>query len=388
MAEREFQVNKEPASQGLFLRNVLLKALLLFVAVNLVFAGLNPVAWLGNISGYNLIFPGRPRLPFGERPDRAYNLSLLQLDAMFTSHELAGTPKADDEFRVFLLGDSSTWGFLLHNDQTLAASLNRLNLQAPDGRRIHFYNLGYPTISLTKDLLVFDQAQRFDPDMVVWLFTLEAFPQEKQLFTPLVQYNPNPVRRLIQTYQLASSPQDPAFVEPDFWQRTVIGMRQTLAELIRYQIYGVLWAATGIDQDYPATYTPPAQDLSAEMSFYGLEPPVLHPEDLAFDVLQAGIEMAGTRPVLLVNEPMFISQGENSDLRYNFYYPRWAYDEYRRLMQDESQANNWNYLDVWDIIPPSEFTNSAIHLNPQGTEMLAAEIGRKILTVLNSGANP
>ena len=108
MAEREFQVNKEPASQGLFLRNVLLKALLLFVAVNLVFAGLNPVAWLGNISGYNLIFPGRPRLPFGERPDRAYNLSLLQLDAMFTSHELAGTPKADDEFRVFLLGDSST----------------------------------------------------------------------------------------------------------------------------------------------------------------------------------------------------------------------------------------------------------------------------------------
>ena len=34
------------------------------------------------------IFPGRPRLPFGENPDKAYNFSLYSLDAMLASHEI------------------------------------------------------------------------------------------------------------------------------------------------------------------------------------------------------------------------------------------------------------------------------------------------------------
>lgn len=367
---------------------VLGKALLLFLAFNLLFVLLRPLPWLGQVNAYNTLFPGRPRLPFGESPETAYNLSLLQLQAMFGSHLLAGRPKPADEFRVFLLGDSNTWGFLLENDQTLAAYLNQQELQSPDGRQLRFYNLGYPTISLTKDLLVLDQAAVFEPDMVVWLVTLEAFPRQKQLFTPLVQNNPQPVRRLIETYDLALDPQDPAFVEPGFWGQTIVGQRRTLADLIRYQLYGVLWAATGIDQDIPETYPPLQQDLEAEREYYGQMPPELPREFLALEVLEAGRQLMGARPVLLVNEPMYISAGENSDIRYNFYYPRWAYDRYRQILQEESQNNGWEYLDVWDAIDPADFTNSAIHLNAAATRQLAQIIGEQVLEVLESQEHP
>ncbi len=74
-----------------FIRNVLLKALALFVAVNLVFVAWNPTALLGHISAYNLLFPGRERFPFGENPARSYNLSLYSLPAMF---ELAGDQRS------------------------------------------------------------------------------------------------------------------------------------------------------------------------------------------------------------------------------------------------------------------------------------------------------
>ena len=76
-----------------FALRVLIKGLLLFAAANLLFAALQPLPAIGQLSAYNGIFPGRLRLPYGENPDRAYNLSLYNLDAMFASHEIAAGPK-------------------------------------------------------------------------------------------------------------------------------------------------------------------------------------------------------------------------------------------------------------------------------------------------------
>ena len=129
-------------------------------------------------------------------------------------------------------------------------------------------------------------------------------------------------------------------------------------------------------------------DLPADGSFHDLQPPQLSRDALAFDILHAGLRMAGSTPVLLVNEPMFISQGKNSDVRYNFYYPRWAYDAYRRLLREESQTNQWNYLDLWNVVPPQEFTNTAVHLNPNGTAIFARLLGRAILETANQPPTP
>src|SRR5690349_15118361 len=177
---------------------LLLKAIVLFALINAVF----PVfqnAPVGRLSFYNSVFPGRERFPFGETRE-SYNLSLFDLDAMFASHVLAGTEKPADEYRVLLIGDSSVWGTLLRPEQTLAGQLNGNTITACD-KTVRAYNLGYPTISLTKDLMILDQARHYQPDLVIWLTTLEAFPNDKQLTSPIVANNPVRIKELITNYQ-------------------------------------------------------------------------------------------------------------------------------------------------------------------------------------------
>ncbi len=352
---------------------ILLKATLLFALFNFAFIFTSDIPF-GKLSLYNVVFPGRERFPFGETRE-SYNLSLFDLDAMFASHLLAGAEKTADEYRVFLLGDSSVWGTLLTPEQTLAGQLNANPIMAC-GKRVRAYNLGYPTISLTKDLMILDQALEYEPDLVIWLTTLEAFPKDKQFSSPIVANNAERVQHLIDKYDLSLNPNDSALVRPSKWDQTFVSRRRAIADLIRLQIYGVLWASTGIDQIYPENYERAQIDLEASSDFHGI---TSLSEALAFDVLDAGMSISAT--TLLVNEPMLISHGKNSDIRYNFFYPRWAYDEYRQLLAERVTQNNWHYLDLWNLIPAQEFTNSAIHLTPAGEAMLAEEITKAIRTI-------
>jgi hypothetical protein len=355
------------------------KALGLFFILNFLFLMIDPLPALGRISAYNRLFPGRVRLPYGDNPQTSYNLSLFNLDAMLASHELWGSQKPQDEFRVILIGDSATWGFLLPAGNTLSAYINERNIKLQDGKRLRAYNLGYPVMSLTKDLLFLDRALQFDPDLIIWPVTLESFPKDKQLFPPLLQNNPQAVRDLISQHKLDLKNSAEEFKDASYWDRTITGARRSLADIVRLQLYGVMWAATGIDQDIPDIFTPRMEDLPEDLNFHEYTPPHLDEEQLAFDVLGAGIERAGNIPVLILNEPMFVSQGMNSDLRYNFYYPRWAFDDFRRMISEQSKANNWNYFDFWDAIDPAEFTNSAIHMTPEGTSQFAVYITDTIL---------
>ncbi len=358
---------------------VLLKGLTLALLIGLL---LPLFPDMGHLSAYNRIFPGRERLPFGENAAKAYNLSLYNLQAMFASHEIS-RPKAADEYRVVLIGDSSVWGILLKPEETIAGQLNQQELFFC-GKNAQFYNLGYPTISLTKDLLLLDYAARYEPDTIIWLTTLEAFSLEKQLTSPLVANNATDINSLIARYDLPLDPHDPALVQSTYWSKTLFGQRRALADLIRLQFYGVMWAATGIDQYYPENYTTPKTNFNADDdAFHNMQHP-LDESQLAFDVLSAGIALSPA-PILIVNEPMLISQGENSHIRYNFFYPRWAYDDYRTQLSEKALENQWSYVDLWDILPGSEYTNSAIHLTPSGVSHLAELILEALPTNCSKG---
>ena len=365
------------------LARVAVKGLVLFIAINLLFALLTPMHALGRFSGYNSIYPGRVRLPYGDNPDLAYNLSLYNLPAMFASHELAAGNKPTNEYRVILIGDSSVWGYLLKPENTLSAYINTAGIQTGSGKTVRAYNLGYPTLSLTKDLLMLKYATQHQPDMIIWLVTLESFPVSKQLDSPILQNNPAEVQELISSNALNLNPHDPHLVTQSYWDSTLFGQRRQLADLLRLQLYGVMWASTGVDQYYPDTYDPPQADLPNDETFQGLHPPQLFERDLSLEVLSAGTSMAGNIPILYVNEPIYLSQGANSDIRYNFFYPRWAYDQYRQILESTCQAKGWQCLDEWDLIPSGEFTNSAIHLNPAATQLLAQVIDRAIITQAN-----
>ncbi|MCW5874314.1 MAG: SGNH/GDSL hydrolase family protein [Anaerolineales bacterium] len=359
---------------------LLLKAAVLFVGLNLLFAALNPLPALGQLSLYNSLLPGRQRLPYGDDPQRSYNLNLYSVEAMFASHVLAGAPKPADEFRVFVIGDSSVWGFLLENKDTLTAALNAAHLHSADGRRAVFYNLGHPTISLTKDLMILDEAMQYQPDLILWPTTLEAFPWDKQLASPLVQNNPQRVSALVATYKLPSAVDPLATIYgAPLSNLSLIRQRRNLADLLRLQLYGFAWAATGIDVHIPDEYERHAVDLAADENYGSLQPP-LQPSQLAFEVLAAGQQRAGDVPVLIINEPIFVGHGANSDLRYNSFYPRWAYDDYRSLLAAEADAQGWHYIDLWQAADNDEFTNTPIHLTPQGTLLLAYELLQTLST--------
>lgn len=355
--------------------NVLVKGLLLFILFNLVIAAWQPQ--VGQFSLYNVLYPGRERLPFGENPKQSYNLSIFDLDTMFASHVIAGTPKADDEFRVIIVGDSSVWGTLLKPEETLAGQLNEASINAC-GKNVRAYNLGYPTISLTKDVMLLSYGMQYDPDLVIWMTTLDAFPLEKQTSTPLVANNEEKARELATSYGLRVEADDSNFEVKSFWGKTFIGDRRAWADFFRLQIYGVMWSATGIDQFYPERYERAQTDFEADDSYHDLTA-LLTEDQLAVNALETGFRVVGETPMLLVNEPMLISAGANSDIRYNFFYPRWAYDEYREIMFALSERNGWTYVDLWNVIPANEFTNSAIHLTPAGEKLLAETLAPYIM---------
>ena len=361
-----------------------LKALIILILLNLLFALFTPIPVLGKISLYNRIFPGRMRFPYGDDPELSYNLSLTQLDGMFSSHELDAVIKDEDEFRIVLIGDSSVWGFLLPPHETLASQFNAFEVDLKEGRRMKAHNLGYPTMSLAKDLVIMERVMTYEPDLIIWLVTLESFPRSLQLGSPIIQSNPAEALALLDKYDLASLNENSILSEPSFWKNTIFGQRRVIAEMVRHQSYGVLWAATSVDHHIPETYNPRVEDLEDDETFQVFDQGELQADDLAFNVIRAGIQIADNVPLLIVNEPIFISEGLNSDIRYNYYYPRWAYDAYRSMMQSAATNEGWDYIDAWDFIPAEEFTDSSIHYTGEGAGLLVSILVDEIISMAQS----
>jgi uncharacterized protein YukJ len=357
---------------GRFIFRVVIKATILFILFNVLFALINPLPFMGeHLTVYHRLVAPRVRLPYGEHPD-SYNLSLDNLDAMFASHAIA-QPKASDEFRLLVMGDSGIWGILLQPQETLTEQLNAKNLTTSDGRRIVAYNIAHPILSATKDLMLMDYAMRYNPDGVLWLVTLDSLYQPDQLRPPLAHNNPDRIHHLIETYGLNLDTQ-PLTPQPTFFEKTIVGQRRALADGWRLQMFGFMWQNTGIDQLYNP-YTPTANDLSDSTAWQHLDEGDPLADALALDVLGAGQTLAGDLPFWVVNEPIMIADGANGDIRYNAWYPRWAYDEYRALL---SLSLGAIWMDFWDVIPRQHFTDSPVHLSGEGMGQFAEILAQVI----------
>ncbi|MBI9050460.1 MAG: SGNH/GDSL hydrolase family protein [Anaerolineaceae bacterium] len=357
--------------------NVLIKALLLFVAVNLLWMVVFPNAAIGKLSLYNRLWPGRERLPFGEDINQSYNLSLSNLDAMFASHMIA-QEKAEDEFRIIVIGDSSIWGTLLQPQETLPAQLQQslAGYGSEADKQIKVYNLGYPTLSLLKDLMILEKAKQYQADLILWAITLQSMPEHSQYDSAIVQQNTALILQMSEQYPKLM---DERLQKPARVQTNLISRRRNLADLYRLQLLGFMWGASGIDQVYPAEYPRAQVDLPAETSFAEMNPPELEEEALAFDLITAGYDIAGETPLILINEPIMISNGENSKIRYNYYYPKWAYDQYRDYLLISCAAAGWECLDYWNALPMVQFTNTAIHYSAKGAEAFAEILAKDLI---------
>ena len=370
-----------------FVRNVFIKTLVLFLVANALYIALKPLPFLSRVTFYNTIIPARERLPFSENPDDAYSLSLQRIEGMFASHEI-NQRKGDNEFRVVFIGDSSVWGWLLESDQTLTACLNTQNLQTADGRDIVAYNLGYPVLSLMKDTLILDYAlENYDVDAVVWLVSLQSFFTHEQVRHPISSNNPERTRDIIETYNLNL---DVSFIEMDenLIDRSIYGQRRELADLLRYQVYGVAWWLTGIDHTNPLFYRIRDDAALGDGGVEGndsIAPNSDLVEYFSLDVVDAVQRMTTERntPIVMINEPILRLDESANPTRYNYYYPRSMYDAYRVVLNDYTSQNGWMYLDQWDAIPNEDFTDTPLHYTPAATCTYAANLGQTVIDLGN-----
>lgn len=349
---------------------IIWKTLLVLLVVNFVYPWLK-VPNFSAISLYNSVFPGRQRLPFGENPGLSYNLTLDDINAMFDSHRIAAAD-ATAEYSIVLIGDSSIWGTLLENDQTIAARLqaivdSRLSTRDEPTR---VYNLGYPTISVLKDLVIVDQALRYEPDMVIWFVTLNSLVKDSYKDAPIVLNNPEKANAVINKYALDIG----ELPRQNYWERTFINQRRSIYDRIHLQLLAPMWASTGIDQYIPEEFSPAARDLDADDAYEGIAGDSISEGDLDISVIANFIEKNPDVEVIVVNEPILISTGENSEIRYNLYYPRWAFDSYREFLSTKFAEMEIQYIDLWDAVPEFLFTNSAIHYTEQGVDIVSEKI--------------
>ena len=83
-------------------------------------------------------------------------------------------------------------------------------------------------------------------------------------------------------------------------------------------------------------------------------------------------------PLMVINEPIFIASGANSDIRYNEFYPRWAYDEYLSYLDQWMQEHAHEYINAWDLLPSSGFTDTPFHRTPTGEKIFAEYLAPQI----------
>ena len=348
---------------------VLVKGILLCALGEAILVWLLP--GMQPFNAYAALGMKRQRFPLSTKSPVDDAQDLGNLDAMFAAH-VVSNPKAPGEFRVFVLGDSAAWGLQLEPGQTLPAQMDALQLKC-GSKNIRVYNLSFPRSSATKDLMILDKALQYQPDAIVWTITWYTLMPKTRIDHWLVTQNPEDFYRLAHRFDFLPR----GYTAPTSLDALTARNRSLFHE-IRFQIYSLIELATGREQ-IPG---PPEQlpgSLSRDVTFEGLKPPRLREGQVSLDQVADFYRLAGTIPVVLVNEPILIMTGvPNSDVRYDSYYPRWVYDQYRAYVSAAAAKNGWDYLDLWDMFPASSFTDTPLHLNPEGQRLLAERLAPSI----------
>lgn len=374
---RDLQQKKQPKVSPFL---VLLKALMLFVILNLLFALIDPNAGIFLLYGKRKLsrFPQMWVPTVHNDGSVSYDRLLSSnMDLLFASHRYTRA-KQPGEFRVAIFGDSATWGTALHTYETMAEQVTALNLKTCDGRRIVAYNLGFPNNSVTKDLLIMEYAQDYDPDLSVWLFSMLAFHKASQVFS-FTEENAAGVQELNQSHGYDFDMNQVPAPADTLLDRTIVGQRQTINLAFNLSASNLLVRTLGVDDPrvweqhdmYVPTY---ARQMD---TFLGATQEQDIREYLQVKALWTANSITAGN-IIYVNEPIQVGIDGNPEYSYNEFYPRWAYDRYRDYLAQVSSDYGWYFLDLWNMLPENLFTTSIFHIGSEGELILANVVGSAI----------
>jgi len=363
------------------------KALTLFVAFDLLQALLNLDSKLENLSIYRHLTPTLARLDI----PRDYPTPVAwRLDPLLDAHRI-GRPKPPEEIRVAVLGDSGTFDYFSPAGEAIPGQMTRLAFRR-NGRILRAYNLAYQTPNSLKDLVIARHALSHGVDVVVWFVTLYDLARDA----------PSPYRPDVHLILRANAEDLPILQREygiDTWETRLLARQRRWYDPFlfvsgeRYRDHALLLSRSLLDAFVPgdpsdSTLPPkpwvgslplPAQPLFSERG--ANDPPM---PNSRWRILLAGQDLARRRGVrlLLVNDPIFVSQAPGSGREYNAFYERKIYDRYRATLEEFCRRHGIAYLDLWDAVPSLEYGNTPQHYLPAGNQRVARRVMERLEELL------
>ena len=384
MKDREPRAGSaRPGTRSYYLR-VVGKALLLFVVFDVLQAAAHLDRRLESLSIYRRMVPPMARLDIM----RDYPTPVMwRLEPLLDAHAIGG-PKAPDEFRVAVLGDSGSFDLFSPARDAIPGQMTRLGATI-GGRKLRAYNLSYQTPNPLKDLVVLEHALQRSPDAIVWFVTLydlaaDAPPPFRPDVHLVLRVNRDDVRDLAARFSISTWETRALFGKPDRWWR-----RSILFQGDRYRDWALLVARGALDAVTPGD---PSDTWRARRPWIGSAPlpeqPLfrdLGPDDppmpnARWKTLEAGKALAdeGRVALLLVNDPIFRASGPRSDREYNSYYGRAIYDRYRAVLARYCAERGIALLDLWDFLAPPEFGDTPQHYLPGANARIARAVTERL----------
>ena len=349
---------------------VFIKAGALLLVANFIFVaiGVDPFARLITVNTWGLVGHGRPRLYYASDSQNGQ----LPVEALLAAHAIAYTPKTADELRVIVLGDSGVLGWGLTDAETFTAQLTARRLRI-GGKRVVAYNLAYPVPNAGRDVLLLDAALRYQPDLVIWFVTAMSLrnPLDPDEGSAFLDINRARLEHLTSSFGLQEWFNVRMLPVPAWYSWIAFHNSDVLPVWLNSLVYPFVtpsWGQTGRRLG-SETIPVKAQFVSGQTAFNPM--PNITWQFLA--VGQTLADRAGAQ-LLLVNEPILVGSGPNSDINYNLLYERVLYDRYREtLLAYTSRYNLW-VIDLWNTVPAANFTDTAFHTDAAGWNIVADRI--------------
>ena len=374
------------ATRDYFLR-VVVKALLLFLLFDVLQAAVGLDRRLESLSIYRRLVPPLARLS----AMRDYPAGVMwPLGPLLDAHRI-GLPKGTDEYRVAVLGDSGTFDPYHRSADAVPGQMSRLGVRVGE-RRLVAYNLAYQKANAVAGLLILRHAVEKKADAAVWFVSLfdlgsdapsRVWGGEMHI---IVRTNADELPDLVRRYGISTWETRRLVREEPLWKRSIIFRGA------RYRDDALLLARSVLDLTSAGD---PTESVRPERPWVGSFPLPAVPDleqngaddppmpNGRWRTLVAGEALARARGavLLVVNDPIFVASGPNSDREYNSYYGKAIYDRYRRVLETFCRENAIPYLDLWNLVPPSEFADTPGHYTLAGNARIARAVTGKLMEI-------
>jgi hypothetical protein len=319
----------------------------------------------------------------GQRLHEMPDARIFWLELAMRQHEICWRQPARPEARIALLGSSAVYGFPLPVEKTFGALVNQSF--AARGVPAHLFNLAWVNPYQLRDAVIFHEALRYEPDVVVYAITAQEFNHTAPVVWPsLLRFFGNNSDVLAE--MVAAPP--PGLEGPlDAYGRwlnrnpKVRGRWPELREVGRYvrnssRLYA-RDAARLLHPSLPPTPDKPRQHQTnydcAKTRERVAQQLDRFPDWNILAYLEEERARHGFEVVIvywpIAHEPL----GEC----YNVRFTQAIVDRFAEWVRTESERRGFHYLDLHDALPPERFVDS-LHVSAEGHAQVAERVAAEL----------